>query len=334
MLHIDMAEYERLLKKLRAVPWRLVWVLAGVSFVLASLSSFTASYILMPSFQQNAEEASRIVDANAIGNLAASASLSEADLKVIYERNIFNSEGELGDVDPASAEEQDQQNSKAAKTELPVKLLGVIYGGTPFNGLATIMNTEKGNKINSFIVGDMLVKDAKIIEIHRTKVFIDRAGRKEFLELDKAEIVRTARKKKTATEVTSLGGNAPIATGPVSKSFKEPGFEREGAKMVMSDTFKQRLLNQDFTKVLQDAKATPNQVDGQIKGFKLTRIRENSIYQKAGLQNNDVVTEINGVPLNNAASAIRLLQGLKNESEIEVIVQRDGSTIPLTLTIQ
>ncbi len=102
----------------------------------------------------------------------------------------------------------------------------------------------------------------------------------------------------------------------------------------MTDAFKQRLLGPDFTKVLQDAKATPNMVNGQIKGFRLTRIREDSIYQKAGLQNDDVVMEINGVPLNNAASAIRLLQGLRNENEIEVIVDRGGSQIPMSLSIQ
>ena len=91
-----------------------------------------------------------------------------------------------------------------------------------------------------------------------------------------------------------------------------------------------------MTKVLQDAKARPNMVNGVLKGFELTRIREDSIYEKAGFQNGDIVEEINGIPLKDAASSIRLLQQLKakNVNDIEVRLNRGGSIMDMVISIQ
>ena len=68
------------------------------------------------------------------------------------------------------------------------------------------------------------------------------------------------------------------------------------------------LLQGRWDKGSSDAKARPNMVNGVLKGFELTRIREDSIYEKAGFQNGDIVEEINGIPLKDAVSSIRLLK--------------------------
>ena len=103
----------------------------------------------------------------------------------------------------------------------------------------------------------------------------------------------------------------------------------------ITEEFKRNLLTPDnMAKILQDAKAEPNMVNGELKGFRLTRIRENSVYEKAGFQNNDVVEEINGIPLRDAAGAIRLLQQLKTSKDIEVRVTRGGSAFDLNIEIQ
>ena len=86
--------------------------------------------------------------------------------------------------------------------------------------------------------------------------------------------------------------------------------------------------------MLQDAKASPNLVDGELKGFRLDRIRNDSIYQKAGLQNGDVVEEINGIPLSDTAQAIKLLQSLRNESDIEIRFSRGGAKQNLNMKVK
>ena len=132
---------------------------------------------------------------------------------------------------------------------------------------------------------------------------------------------------------TTLGGSG-YATEPPPESYKEEGFERKGTSIEMSSEYKNRLLTADFAAVLQDAKASPNVVNGVLKGWKLDRIRKGSIYEKAGVQNGDVIMEINGVMLNDAAQSIKHLQGLRNESELDLSLDRGGTKLNFNFKVR
>jgi general secretion pathway protein C len=311
-----------------SIPWRGCLIVLGVSFLLASLLSTFLAQVFLP----KGRAAAASTNAMATGVNVPGATLNGAGVDVILKRNIFNSEGAA--VDETKKTEEDPANKtpsvEIVKSDLQVKLLGTIYGGDPYSGLALVENSSK-KTINSFMVGDLLLAKATIKEVHREKIIIDRDGRLEYIEVAKTELARNKRKKKTSpTGVQQT--IAPIATEPPPDKFKEEGFERDGKGMVMTKAYQQKLLTTDFTKVLQDAKATPNVEGGELKGFCLTRIRKDSIYEKAGLQNDDCVTEINGVPLQDAAQAIRLLQSLRNESDIDVRLTRGGA--PMTFNLQ
>lgn len=269
----------------------------------------------------------------------AAHSLSPTEVERIIKRNIFNSEGKVGDEE---ASEEDGVSSiptdaKAIKSDLPLKLIGVIFGGTPFNGLAMIENTTK-KVVQSFIVGDIVIKGAKLVEVYNSRIILERNGRREFVDMEVIELVRDsrekARKSRTNNNSSKADEIAPIASGPPPENYKEDGFERTGANIQITDGWKQNMLTTDFTKVLQDAKAEPNVVDGEVKGFRLTRIREGSAYLKAGFQNADVIEEINGVPLKDAANAIKLLQQLRNAEDIEVRVNRGGNSYNMNIKVK
>ena len=94
------------------------------------------------------------------------------------------------------------------------------------------------------------------------------------------------------------------------------------------------MLTTDFRKVLSDAKAVPYLENGELNGFKLTRIKSGSIYEKSGLQNNDIIKEINGVPLIDTAQAIKLLNSLRNETQIDMDITRGGSNLTFNLQVK
>ena len=259
-------------------------------------------------------------------------SLSQASIDTILKRNLFNSDGEVEDTATEEKKGDEEKSAEVVKSDLPVKLLGTIYGGDPFSGIALVENETK-KTVNSFMVGDILTKDATVKgEVHQERIIVDHNNRLEFIEVTTEGLNRSRRhsKKPASTEPTI----APIATAPPPDNYKEDGLERKGHDTVMTDVYRKRLLTTDFAKVLQDAKATPNMVDGELRGFESwTRIRQDSIYEKAGLKNDDIITEVNGVPLTDTAQAIRLLQSLRNESDIEVRILRGGSPQKFTLGI-
>jgi type II secretion system protein C len=185
------------------------------------------------------------------------------------------------------------------------------------------------------MVGETIQDDAKLVEIYDDRVIIERNMGREYVELEK--FVMPAPKRRGQVGRPGSAGTAldRLASKPPPDSHQEEGFERKGMNIKLTDEFKRNILAPEMlTKVLQDAKAEPNMVGGELKGFRLTRIRENSVYEKAGFQNNDVVEEINGIPLRDAAGAIRLLNQLRSEKEIEVRLNRNGSTQNMTIQIQ
>ena len=313
------------------------WALGtlAASFLAATVASIVCAFLIEPiggkvskGPPSEAKQASPI-STNQVVTLTAD------QARKIIDRNIFSSDGNAteGAEGGQSGDEKNKSN-RAVESKLPIALRGVIFGGDPLNGLALIENTEK-HTINSFVASDIILPKAKLLEIYPEHIILDNDGRHEYKKLDVKPPEKSRRgKKKTPGIETETPGIAPIATGPVPENFKEPGFERAGHNIQVSEDYKRSLLGPQMTKVLQDAKAEPNMVGGQLKGFRMTRIREESIYQKAGLMNGDVVHEINGVPLNDASGAIRLLNQLRNEKEIEVRIERGGSFFNVTLSIQ
>ena len=72
--------------------------------------------------------------------------------------------------------------------------------------------------------------------------------------------------------------------------------------------------------------------DGAANGFRIFAIRRNSLFQKLGLKNNDVVQRVNGMELNDPARAMGLLDELKGENRLTIDVLRGKE--PRTLTYE
>lgn len=338
---LSLINYEKALRQIKAVSLPMVALAFGLGFLLASALSVYLSFKLMPATDVNALATPDTQNGfNPLASVGTKPSLTQDQIDQILKRNIFNSKGTLGDSSD-SLEKKKGDATQLVKSNLPLKLLGVIFGGSPSNGLAVIEDSAK-NRVDSFLVGDTIVDRVKLAEVYPEQIIVDNDGAREYIDIIRVPLVRSTRKK------SSGGGAVPgrdggdggamgapaVVTGPPTDSFREEGFERKAANITISDSFKRNLLGPQMSKVLQDAKAVPNMVGGELKGFRLERIREDSIYSKSGLQNGDVVEEINGVPLRDAAGAIRLLQSIRNEKEMEVRVNRNGAVFSLNLNIQ
>lgn len=250
--------------------------------------------------------------------------ISGEQISTILARNLFDPEGAI--TDEPEEEKRPNQSGEIPATELPIKLLGTLYGSDPRNGIAMIENTELKSQ-NSFLVGDRLEEGVVIKEIHRRKVILDHLGQLESLSLEQDEIQRRPRRGSSSplSNMPSLVQRDPTAQskGRLSQ-YKEDGYEFSDNKVYMTDSYKKKLLIQDFSKVLQDAKADPYMVEGRLAGFILTRIRQNSIYEKAGFANGDIIKEINGIELTSASQAIGVLQAARNAQRLEVTVIQNG----------
>lgn len=238
----------------------------------------------------------------------------------ICERNLFDSAKQSScDNRPAFSPIQDEApqvdpNADPVKSTINAKLLGTMVSTNDKYSFATV--TENGKKEPSnYRIGDMIAGVAKIYQIERNRVYFTNAGRKEYLEVDRLpSIYRTP---------------PPSSAAPAASS----GVKIDGNKVTVSKAKVDSTL-QDLNQVIQQARMVPNYENGQVDGFKIFGIRSGSIFQDLGLQNGDVINNINGTQIDSLEKALPMLQLLKTESSYTIDITRKGAKQTMSINIQ
>ena len=249
------------------------------------------------------------------------------DFKVIWTRNLFNSE----QIEETTKETVAENVCQPVLADLPLKFTGVIYGGSKETSLVLLESTAT-KQSDTFLLNDVVPGDSKIVDISRNRVFFQRegAGCPEYLELQ-----QPPPPKRRVPNLARSRQDRGASQSDSQYEFSESGFARARDGNIVADRrWVDKALTTDFAKTLQDAKASPHVVNGEVKGFVLTRIRPDSVYEKMGFQDGDVVEQINGIDLNDAGRAIQTLNSLKNENAIELIVKRNGVAMPLKIQVK
>ena len=238
--------------------------------------------------------------------------------KQILERNLFNLDGELPDesnkADQAAIEKKKEDFDESAPcvpSKLKLSLIGTIFLGSDKNSMATIK--EAGfDEADIYRAGDTIIgmEDALIVSVERNRVIINNSGNKECLEIKVAESDR-------GSLFDENGQNAPSVE------------EVEGGTVLLQASFVESELGDGFGKIIQSARLVPNTVENRVNGFKIFAIQKNTLLDKIGLQNGDVITQVNDTIME-AEQGFALYQALLDERDITIRVLRQGKT-PKTL---
>jgi len=196
--------------------------------------------------------------------------------------------------------------------------------GTGSHGAVLYAVVEDGTAKEQKIlrIGDKL-GDAEVVAIGWRRMVLRRNGEEEVLVVPPNLGVGGATASTTA--VTTATTTAADADGQIRKI----GDDRWLVAQAEVDHSMEN-LSQLFTQM----RAVPNMQDGKTNGFRLFAIRPNSLFQKIGLQNNDVVQRVNGIELTDPARAMTLLQELQGEKRLSVDVIRGGETRTLSYEIR
>ncbi len=75
--------------------------------------------------------------------------------------------------------------------------------------------------------------------------------------------------------------------------------------------------------------------NGKQLGYRLQPQKKgNELMQKLGLEKNDVITEINGIRLDNPQNGIGALRALSTANSVSITVMRNGTEVPLNIQLQ
>jgi general secretion pathway protein C len=91
---------------------------------------------------------------------------------------------------------------------------------------------------------------------------------------------------------------------------------------------------QNPTQFFSQMRALPHFVNGKTDGFSISNVAPGSVFDQLGLQEGDLLTEIDGKPVVNPMQAMGLMQEVQSASSIDLTIQRGGSPTRVHLDLR
>jgi general secretion pathway protein C len=216
------------------------------------------------------------------------------DLQAIVNAHLF---GVAGATTPAETDP-----NAVATTRMNLLLLGTIARPDPALGYAIIGESASSAKV--YTVGKTITGGTKLHSVYPDRVILDRGGKLEALLLPKT--------------FKGGGGPAPAANAAVRPS---PNIAQQIQAMAQANP----------GAITQIMRPQPVFANGQQRGYRVYPGRDRQRFAKLGLMPGDLVTEINGTPLDDPSRGMEILQSINSASEVTVTVERNGQPTQINI---
>ncbi len=216
----------------------------------------------------------------------------------IIDSHLFGTAG--AESTPVVVEESDD----APDTRLNLKLRATVSADD--QAVAHAIIADGSGKETVYFVRDSIPGGATLHRIHQDRVILNRGGILEALRLPR--------------EFDSKSANSGIRRSTPTRSTTAANSQNA-----------QRLIAQNaanFTEIIRPQPFMPN---GQLKGYRVFPGRNRQQFIALGLRPGDLVTEINGVALNNPAQGMEIFRTLGESSQVTVTVERNGQSQNISL---
>lgn len=210
----------------------------------------------------------------------------------------------------------------APETRLNLKLSGVFASKNPKTARAIIADST--GKEDAYAIGDEIPGGAKLHQIMSDRVILEYRGRYETLKLP----ISTA---STADSAGSRRSRTSTRSRRSSRSARTQ-LPTTGETSALLKQYRDALIN-DPQKVMGLVRAQPYQKNGKLYGYRIRPGKDRQLLRKFGLRSGDVVTMVNGVPMNNPIKALEVLRDLSTATQVTVDVERNGSSQSFTFSI-
>jgi general secretion pathway protein C len=230
----------------------------------------------------------------------------------IAARNLFNTQAAGGGEIPAKAINVDELK----ETDLKLKLWGTVTGQGR-QAYAVIEDT-KTRQQNLYRTGDA-VQNATVKMILRQKVVLNVDNRDEVLGMEEIGVANERKESPMVARSTNAPPKLPVSSYPRQLTLE-------------GDQIQNALENLD--QLMDQAQIRPHIEDGRPAGISITGIKPNTVFRKMRLRNGDIITGVNGTPIDSVDDAMRIFGDLKSASELQVEIQRRGQKRVLNYKVE
>jgi general secretion pathway protein C len=177
-------------------------------------------------------------------------------------------------------------------------LKGTIAGDTSFG---FIVIEERGkNKQRLYRLGDM-IGSARLIKVTRNTAIIRSEGREITLKI-KSNPEGSLLSRSQAPQTSISGSGMVLNKGEVTEKLR------------------------DLKTIMTQAVVRPYFEDGKQEGFIVSDIKPDSLYQKLGLHNGDIIIDVNGKPMQTTDDILQMLNIMQTGGSIDLSLKRNGES--------
>ncbi len=272
-----------------------------INGMLIALSAYIAADMLDSMLAKKIEAVPKVI-ANVEKERLPEPKANINNYSVIFEKNLFGSEA------PGIKGE----GASPAKTAADIKLIGTVSGGE--DSSYAIIEEEREQVVYKLYQN---TKDGlKIVKITYRSITLKRPDgtKMDIPVFDDMNIVELKSSNKGASAGSSV------------KRVSDSRFivdQREVAGSL-----------ENMNQLLTQARVVPVIDNGKTTGFRIFEITPNSLYQKIGLVNGDVIQRINGIEIDDPNKFFQTYQSLKDEKSISVDIVRNGAKQSLSYEIR
>lgn len=251
--------------------------------------------------------------------------LTQADANKIKNTGLFKTEAAKPvDQNKKPVIAQNIKCEKAdKKSRLPIKLLNTVVLQDSVKSIASVQVRSELSEIRE---GDKINDMAKVDLIGRQKIIVKnlRDGACEVIENDLEE---------GAPRRNRISVMSPSQSKAFKSAKKPEGIQNDGNNYTIEKSFIQDKMK-NISDVLTQARGIQmTNPDGTLS-FKIVDVEPGGIFSYLGIQNNDVITRINGKKISNLNEVMGLFGGIKNLDKMNITVNRNGEEVPLKYNIQ
>ncbi|WP_337841694.1 type II secretion system protein GspC [Rheinheimera sp.] len=207
--------------------------------------------------------------------------------------------------------------SDAPKTSLNLKLTGVVaVKGKPEAGSAIIdsQGAEQTYGVSDRIEGT----SASLSQVFDDRVLLNVGGRFETLMLDGVEYQQMAQQNQAVESYQAL-----------PEPMEGPQLVEVPEDMAAA---RQEML-QEPMKFFDYVRISPQYRNGKLYGYRVTPGKDPALFERMGLQTNDIAVEINGTPLNDMQQAMVVMRELREATQASIKIERDGQTRDIVFSL-
>ncbi len=121
---------------------------------------------------------------------------------------------------------------------------------------------------------------------------------------------------------------------PQSFGASSPLSQKMGEREWMIDQRGVLKSLENMNQVLTDARLTPNIINGKVEGFRIGEIKTRGIFDAIGLKNGDILTRVNGYPIDSPEKAVQVISGLKGETSVNLDLIRENQRMSFLYRIR